>query len=311
MKSEILRKVLVGAAATLCLAGAAEAKTTKVQIPTYQDPSAISLDGASGGLQGEIWEVASTGGERAVRNVTHPTLTPVLPDPSKATGAAVIVLPGGAFMELEIDGEGYEVAKRFADRGIAAFVLKYRTRHTSADSAAAQKEMIATLMSSGQSDVKVGQPGSTLDMGTQAASADAILAIRYLRDHASAFGIDPQRVGMVGFSAGAMTTLNVSVGPDRSALPNFAAIIYGPMYPVAVPKDAPPAFFAVANDDPLFGHSAGLDESWQAAGRPVEAHRYEHGGHGFAGGNKGTTSDHWFDELCWWLADRGLLKKPA
>jgi acetyl esterase/lipase len=92
------------------------------------EPNAIPLygDKTPGSTSTEIWSLNGTW--LGVRNVTRPTLTPVLPNPKKATGAAVIVAPGGAFMLLAMGHEGWNVAKALADRGIAAFVLKYRLR---------------------------------------------------------------------------------------------------------------------------------------------------------------------------------------
>lgn len=300
--------MLFGLVAFVASSGFAAPAPVK-SIPVFKDPGAITIGKPVAGNQVEIWE--EQGGFRKARNVTQATISPVLPDPANATGTAVLVVPGGGFMELEMDNEGYVVARQLADRGITAFVLKYRIRASSPDPAVAHSDMVSILSKSMMGPTKMGQPGSLLYDDQQTAATDASDALNYIRSHAAQLGIDPHRVGMVGFSAGAMMTIALSVAPSPAVRPDFAGIIYGPMYPQAVPSDAPPAFFALANDDVLFGSSSGLAASWQSAKRPFEIHQYEHGGHGFAGVVKGTTSDHWLEEFLWWLDSRGLLKKAS
>jgi acetyl esterase/lipase len=113
---------------------------------------------------------------------------------------------------------------------------------------------------------------------------------------------------MIGFSAGAMLTIATTL-TDEDAKPAFIATIYGPMGRLEVPSDAPPLFVALAADDSLFASSGfGLIESWRAAGRPVEFHLYEQGGHGFGMYPKSTTSTDWFDAFSGWMKMHGLLK---
>ncbi len=274
-------------------------------IPTPSQPGAIAL-----GVKGEpvkdqeVWTQTAT--NRGVRNVTNPTLTPVLPDAAKATGAAVIVAPGGGFLALSMDHEGYAVARWLADHGIAAFVLKYRLKPTPVDPAEYRTAMIAML--NGAMRNGGGDPGM---LTPPAALEDAQAAVRLVRRRAAEWGVDPQRVGFVGFSAGAITTLSVGLSADKDARPDFIAPIYGPMDRRDVPKDAPPLFAALAADDPLFGKSdLGIVSSWRAAGRPYEVHVYEHGGHGFGLRKLGSTSDLWIDEFYAWMKARGFLGKP-
>jgi acetyl esterase/lipase len=238
---------------------------------------------------------------RTVRNVTTSLLTPVLPDPAKATGAAVVVAPGGAFMMLSMDSEGYAVAHWLADHGIAAFVLKYRVKPTDPDPKAFMAQVMAVLQaipSSGKVDLGAPQP----------AVEDARAAMRLVRSRAREWHIDPNRVGFVGFSAGAMLTLTIGLDPDAAVRPDFIAPIYAPLGAMTVPAYAPPAFFAMASDDQLFG-KGGFDliTAWHAAGRPIEFHYFEKGGHGFGMNHLGSTSDLWIDEYFAWMKDRGLL----
>jgi acetyl esterase/lipase len=122
-----------------------------------------------------------------------------------------------------------------------------------------------------------------------------------VRRRAKEWHVDPDRVGMLGFSAGAMLTMTVTLaGVD--AKPAFIGNIYGPLAPVIVPAGAPPLFVALAADDPLFGNGGfGLIERWRSARRPVEFHLYEQGGHGFGMYPKDTTSTGWFDAFVSWL----------
>ena len=273
-------------------------------IPTPAQPDAIALypgvaPGSEAATQTEQWE--SLPKDRVVRNVTHPTLTPILPAKGKATGTAVIVAPGGGFIVLSMDSEGYQVAHWLADHGIAAFVLKYRLNPTPA-SEAEMTAMNNRMFFPAPGAARPPLPHSEL------AVADAQQAVRLVRRRAAEWGVDPKHIGMVGFSAGAMTVLQVALKNAADARADFIATIYGPMDAVEVPPDAPAIFVAHAADDPLIGvETFGLVEAWHKAGAPVELHVYEHGGHGFGASHRGTTSDLWMDEFYAWMQDRGDL----
>jgi acetyl esterase/lipase len=239
-----------------------------------------------------------------LRNVTRPTLTPFLPAPGTATGAAVIVLPGGGFTLLAMDAEGWTIARWLAAHGVAAFVLKYRIEHTPAD----EKLLLGALASSMAG--LMTDPEKTMAPLAPPAVADAIAALKLVRANAKKWNIDPARVGMLGFSAGAMTTRDAALTTDPTLRPAFFGTIYGPMRAVDVPADAPPMFAALALDDPLFGHQGfGIVDSWHKARRPVELHAYEKGGHGFGSGKPGTTTTLVMSELLAWMQMRGLLSQ--
>lgn len=274
------------------------------------EPNAISL--GTGGMAGssgpETW--FSQYGDTFVRNVTIATLTPVLPASGKATGAAVIVAPGGGFMFLSMSNEGWEVAQALADRGVAAFVLKYRVRPT--PTSLADFENGVNDMFSGAG----ARPAPPAVTPTDAAPSnpfveqveDADAAFALVRSRAAEWGVDPDRIGMVGFSAGAATTMATTLY-SAQARPAFIAPIYGAMGAVKVPPNAPPMFVVLAADDPLFaGRGFGLVESWRSAGRPVEFHLYQDGGHGFGLGNPGKTSLGWFDTFMRWVELNGFLQ---
>lgn len=238
----------------------------------------------------------------AVRNVTEPTLLPVLPPPGRGNGAGVIVVPGGGFVAVALGNEGVAVAERLAERGIAAFVLKYRTEPTPRDLPG-----FGLRVERGIRDfLATGSEGAF--EGEEAALADAQRALRLVRERAGDWGVDPERLGFLGFSAGAMTALNAVLADAPGARPAFAGLIYGRMAAVTPPPAAPPVFVALAADDPLFGAAGfGLVESWRAAGAPVELHLFERGGHGFGMAPRGLTSDRWFDLFLGWLAMHGMI----
>ena len=241
-------------------------------------------------------------GKDFARNVTVATLTPFLPDPAKATGTAVIVAPGGGFRSLSMENEGSDVARALAAKGVAAFLLKYRLNQTPAGMAAFEQSMAAMFAGAGQPRTRSGAEPS---LAPQLADSRAAFAL--IRKRAAQWHVDPARIGMVGFSAGAMLTLQTALRATETK-PAFIGIIYGPLQPLRVPPDAPPMFVALAADDPLFGGKGmRLVESWMAAKRPVELHLYEQGGHGFGMYLKPTTSTGWFDTFLRWLDMHGML----
>jgi acetyl esterase/lipase len=287
-------------------AALAQALPNVQTIPTPAEPGAIPLyqamaPGSEDARQAEVWGTFGASG-RIVRNVIRPTLTPYLPPAGKATGAAMIVAPGGGFLMLSIDSEGQQVAQWLAERGVAAFVLKYRLNPTSPEPQEFSKELMALLRS-------VNAPGAAPLRTPDAAAADARAAMTLVRSRAREWGVDPARVGFMGFSAGAMTTLSIGLTTDTAVRPDFIAPIYGPMGHQTVPAEAPPMFAAIAADDPLFGGGQfALVQDWLAAKRPAELHVFERGGHGFGMRKQNTTSDHFMEELLWWMEARGYLR---
>ena len=239
-----------------------------------------------------------------VTDVSDPTITVYRAE--KPNGAAVIVAPGGAFAILSFDNEGTAVGRWLADRGVAAFVLKYRLDPTPHDVAGFTAAMGARM---GAAMKRMSQSGAPLEFpGESLAQADGSAALRLVRARAADWKIDPKRVGFVGFSAGGMTAANVATAPDPLDRPDFVGVIYGASRSPP-PADAPPAFFVVAADDPLLGDATvPMFTAWKAAHRPAELHVYERGGHGFGMMHNGFTSDHWIDEFFGWMDMRGLFK---
>ncbi|GAB3098061.1 alpha/beta hydrolase [Aestuariicella hydrocarbonica] len=244
---------------------------------------------------------------RRVRNVTWPTITPVLPAEEDATGLAVIVAPGGAYKVLAIDKEGFDIAKRLAEQGVAAFVLKYRINETPDDESEIMRQIAENAANSGnRSDKKSAKEPAKIE--EPRAGADALQALRLIRARASEWGVDPERVGFIGFSAGAMTGLQTVITGKADEQADFLGYIYGPMKSVSVPEYSPPMFSAIAMDDALFsGQGFGIINAWRDAGISVELHAYERGGHGFGAGKPGTTTEGIMDQFMLWLKSRNLL----
>jgi acetyl esterase/lipase len=294
-----MAKALAAGAATLTCVLAAPAmaqddRMTPIAVPAQPDAIVLGTGALPGAAAPETWH--SQYGSVFARNVTVATLTPFVPDPAKATGAAVIVAPGGGFQTLSMNNEGWDVARALADKGVAAFVLKYRLNQTPQDLAEFARP--------------TARRASVLALAPQIADARAAFAL--VRARAKAWHVDPDRIGMAGFSAGAMLAME-TVLHGQDAKPAFVADIYGPLAPVSAPAavlaDLPPLFIALAADDPLFGNAGyGLVDSWRAAKRPVEFHLYEQGGHGFGMYRKTTTSTGWFDDFARWLGMHGYLK---
>ena len=238
---------------------------------------------------------------KVVHNVTEPTLTAFLPNPSVSSGTAIIVCPGGAFHMLAIDHEGLDVARWLSARGVAAFVLKYRLVPT----AMRDEDFVKQIQS-------LPDPNKLKEVTRQIeplAIADGQQAMKVVRQHASQWGIAPDRIGMMGFSAGGRVTVGVALEHDAQSRPHFAAAIYGALWEeIIVPADAPPFFIALANDHEIVVEpSVALYRAWRAAGQPVELHIYSQGGHGFGMRKQGLPADHWIDRFGEWLQLQRLL----
>jgi acetyl esterase/lipase len=255
---------------------------------------------------------------KMVRNVVRPTLTAFLPERTKANGTAVIVCPGGGFHFLSWESEGTQVAEWLRSRGVAAFVLKYRLVDTGATEEEFRQRMqaffklMAAIQKSHAAGERPARPAEMLKV-YKLASEDGRQAVKVVREHAAEWGVQPDRIGIMGFSAGGMVTTAVATQIDASSRPNFAAPIYGPGFDnVKVPSDGPPLFIVCASDDGLVPpkESIRLYSDWKAAGKSAELHIYAKGGHGFGMRKQGLPCDGWIDRFGDWLDQQGLLK-PA
>lgn len=255
---------------------------------------------AGGGPSAEQW--SSLNGQRVVRNVVRPVLLPVKPPAGSANGRAIVLAPGGGYQFVSIDEEGLLVARQLAARGYTAFVLKYRTAPTPADDAA-----FAAQLNAGMQQMASRAPGSAAPPLPRFAPAveDAQNAMRLVRTRAAEFGVRPDQVGFIGFSAGAGTGLRLQEQAAPGTVPDHLALIYGPLSASPVVEPLPPLFALMAADDPLFaGAGFALIEHWQRSGQRVELHLYEGGGHGFGLTPRGAPTDGWIDRYLAWLGRR-------
>lgn len=229
-------------------------------------------------------------------NVHHPTLTPYVPEQRQATGTAVVICPGGGHSKLCLGHEGYALAEWFRDRGIAAFVLKYRLAR---------------------------EKGSTYTIQDHA-MADTRRALRLVRSRAKEWNIQADRVGILGFSAGGELAAYAAMKSDsgqpdsvdaierQSSRPDFQALIYpGSSSSFTAEAGMPPAFIAAGyNDRPDIAEGmASLYLKYKAAQVPAELHLYANAGHGFGYRHnaKPSAATRWPERLTEWLTDSGLL----
>lgn len=254
-------------------------------------------------------------GEAMVRNIVRPSLTVFLPDRANVNGTGIVIAPGGGFQFLSWDSEGTKVAQWLNTRGVAAFVLKYRVNETPVDPAEFQARMSAMFghgRGAGRGTPPPSAPRSDFMQQVRAmAVADGKQAMKIVRQHAAEWGVAPDRIGLMGFSAGAMLTTGLLTDYDTETRPSFAASIYGNTIEQSrVPADAPPLFILCAEDDPLLPStgSAALFSAWKNSGHIAELHIYSKGGHGFGMHQQALPVDHWIDRFGDWLEAQGLLR---
>jgi acetyl esterase/lipase len=247
---------------------------------------------------------SKTWNTEVVANVTKPSLTVFRPSPELRNGTALVICPGGGFMALSINSEGNDVAKYMAERGVTAFVLKYRIAHTGDD---ATEEFTALFTDKPKFQEMLAKV-------VPLAIADGLAAVTYVRQHAPQWGISPDRVGIIGFSAGGMVAAGVAFRYLPDGRPAFVAPIYAAaetLKDAPVPVDAPPMFLAAATDDQLglAPESVALYEKWTGAHKSAELHMYAKGGHGFGMRKQNLPADHWIERFSDWLQLQGWLKK--
>ncbi len=284
---------------------AQDGKMYPMEAPAEPNAMPLNTGGVANQPEPESW--FRQWGDPMARNISKATLTPFLADPKIANGTSVIVAPGGGFMWLSMGNEGWEVAEALAARGINAFVLKYRLQPTAATLEEMEAQMKQRFAEAEAMAKKTGKPHERPrgDLTNQLADVEAAYAL--IKSRAKEWNVDMEKLGMMGFSAGARLTMATALESKKVKLA-FIAPIYGSMEAVKVPKNAPPLFAAIAVDDFLFHGEAGVVKSWYDAKIPVEFHLYQNGGHGFGLGNPDRTSNKWFDSFIYWLEVNGLLK---
>lgn len=261
-------------------------------------------DGVAPGSESWTWTEQTMGaaGSRIMLDVSRPTITPFIP--ANPNGTAIIIAPGGAFHLLSIDNEGVAVARKLNEMGITAFVLKYRLVHT--DLSKPENNLMTLLSTRNYAKLdSINAPVVPL------ALQDGLTAMKYVRQHAREYGLDPGRIGFMGFSAGATLTMSVIYNAEYDSRPNFVAPIYGYADAIIgseVPVENTPIFIAAASDDDLglASHSVRIYSKWLEAGQPVELHMYEKGGHGFGMSKQNLPVDSWIQRFGEWLLSHGF-----
>ena len=270
---------------TLLLAFPVSANDT---IPLYESPpDTQSWTGGPRSYFSDAWQT------QVETNVSVPTLTPFMPDSNK-TGVGVVVAPGGGFHALSINSEGNDVAKWLNERGVAAFVLRYRLVPSGKDGVSEMQTKSAE------------KRGEDMSKYAPLAGADGLRAMEIVRARADEFGIDPEKIGFMGFSAGGTVTMHVAYHHDEDSRPAFVAPIYAAhrwFKDMAVTGPLPPAFIVAATDDQLNLAIDSIDiyQRWLKVNVPAELHMYARGGHGFGMRKQNLPSDTWIERFGDWL----------
>jgi acetyl esterase/lipase len=255
-----------------------------------------------------------------LRNVSEATLS--VYRPAKPNGTGVVVCPGGGWRLLAWEHEGLDVVKWLTGLGYTAFLLKYRVRGTPVSQAEYEADMMKGLSRldparTGKKAYRTiaeiaalvdGGPGDILKNARQVAADDGRRAVAIVRERARQYDVDPGKVGMLGFSAGAFLVTDVAMDPCGAPQLAFVAPIYGgETTGKPVPADAPPLFTCIAQDDfLLYRVVEGLYADWTDAGRSAELHIYRRGAHGFGMVKQGFPSDRWIEQFHEWLVDLGF-----
>jgi acetyl esterase/lipase len=244
-------------------------------------------------------------GDPLAYNIVQPVLTWYPAKGANAVGTSVIICPGGSFCYLHIKTEGTDVAGWLNQRGVAAFILQYRVVHSETSHPMQEK---TERMKDTANARRLVTPVVAM------AIADGRQALTYVRQHARELGIDPDKIGIIGFSAGGALASASAFDYTTDNRPDFIAPIYPfvpPFLSAPPPKDAPPLFIAAATDDEyhLVPMSLGLYSKWLATGHSAEIHIYSKGGHGFGMNRQNQPSDTWIDRFGDWLEIQGFLKK--
>jgi acetyl esterase/lipase len=248
-------------------------------------------------------------GLHIVRNVTVPTLTVFPAKSGNPSKTAVIIAPGGGFRVLAVDQEGYPVAEWLSQRGITAFVLKYRLAYTPGTDKEFSPNLLAPPLPRPGAAPGAPDPNALPEEAQRNGIADGIQAIKLVRANAAKWGISADKIVFMGFSAGGVVTAGAMLAENASERPNFVAPIYGAPFGAmpSIPPGTPPAFIAVAEDDPIAAVPVlKFFDALRAAKASPELHVFRTGQHGFSMSQRNGTSDHWIEELYWWMESFGL-----
>ena len=268
-----------------------------VELP-FQAVPGVTWSGGEKAYHSKIWDTP------VVTNVAVPTMEVFLPKGNTENRTAVIVAPGGGLYAHSITKEGSDVAQWLNKKGIVAFVLKYRLVPTGEDGVGE----ITALSQSNPNEIGI-QVAKVLPFAID----DGLNAIAQVRKNAKNYGVDPNKIGFMGFSAGGAVTMGVAYNYGIANKPNFLVPVYPwtDVMPIQTPKeDAPPMFIVCATDDPLglAKGSIALYSSMFEAGKPVALHMFAKGGHGFGAEAQGLPADKWLRNFYEWSVGQGITK---
>ncbi len=266
-----------------------------IELPN-KNPDNISWDTAEKEYYTPIWMT------QVVTNVAKPTLEVFRPTGVEANGTGIIVAPGGGLYALSINSEGKDVARWLNQKGITAFVLKYRLVPTGEDGVKEVSEV-------GEGIFEKIAPILPLSI------EDGLSAVAYVRANAKSLGVATDKIGFMGFSAGGAVTMGVAFNAGSENMPNFLVPVYPWMTVLGkyeVPEEILPMAVVCASDDPLLlaPESVKLYTAWQDEGNPTELHMYSKGGHGFGMRKQNLPSDNWLARVYEWAVAEKLVSTP-
>jgi acetyl esterase/lipase len=269
-------------------------------IPLDHEPvPGVTYENPEKQFYSEAWQT------QVVTNVSKPVLMVYEPEEGKKNGTSVIIAPGGGLYGLSINSVGLDVAKWLNEKGITAFVLKYRLVPTGED---------------GSTEIGVEMRNSPGTLFRKVAEVlpysvnDGLTAIAYVRTHAKEMGIDPGKIGFMGFSAGGAVTMGVAYNYTKDSRPDFLVPVYAwtTAQPVrTAPQDGPPMLLVCATDDGL-GLAAGtidIYNSWYTQNLTVGLHLYSKGDHGFGMKKQDLPSDHWIERFYDWAFTEKIVNE--
>lgn len=288
--------LIIGVVFTACNSGAQEL----VALPFENVPN-VEWQGGEKSYFSDIWNT------QVITNISEPSMEVFRAPKEKANGTAVVIAPGGALYGLSIESEGNQVARWLNERGITAFVLRYRLVPTGKDGIAEVSHLGQTNPQKIEEAVLPVLPYSI---------KDGLTAITHIRKNASDYAVNPAKIGFMGFSAGGAVTMGVAENYSENSKPNFVVPVYPWTTVKAVSKpreDAPPLLVVCASDDPLdlAGGSIELYTVWLEANKSAALHMYSKGGHGFGMRKNGLPSDNWIFRFYDWAIAEGLTTQTT
>ena len=264
-----------------------------IELP-HEDPGNIEWAKATREYYSNMWKT------RVVTNVSKPTLE-VFKPAKGSNGTGVIIAPGGGLYALSINKEGKDVARWLNEKGITAFVLSYRLVPTGVDG-------VSELASDGNKVEEKVAPILPLSI------ADGLNAVSYVRKNAEELGVNPDKIGFMGFSAGGSVAMGVAFNANTSNMPNFLVPVYAWMTILGeydIPEKAPPMVVICAGNDYLAPESLELYKKWKDSGIPSELHLYSKGGHGFGMEKQDLPIDSWLTRVYEWAVAEEIISSPG